>query len=84
MVERRTRGFWVRVGGRKMFNSYLAYASLTVMALVLKASFGEYAMGILAALGISSASVAYEDRGKQPVRASGSDAAVAAAEEAEK
>ncbi len=65
MTERRQRGFWVRVGGRKMFNSYLAYASLTVMAMVLHASFGEYAIGVLAALGISTASVAYEDKSKR-------------------
>jgi hypothetical protein len=62
MADRRRRTFWARVGGRKMANGYLAYLTLTVMAFALHASFGEYAIGILAALGITSASVAYEDR----------------------
>ena len=64
MRERRQRSFWTKVGGRKLFNAYLAYVTLTVMAFVLDASFGEYAMGILAALGITSGLVAYEDKSK--------------------
>lgn len=47
-----------------MANGYLAYLTLTVMAFVLHASFGEYAIGILAALGITSTSIAYEDRAR--------------------
>ena len=57
----KVRTFWAAVGGRKTFHGYLAYLTLTVMAFALDASFGEYAMGILAALGITSGLVAYED-----------------------
>jgi hypothetical protein len=56
------RSFWSKVGGRKGFHGYLAYLTLTVMAFALDASFGEYAIGILAALGITSSAIAYEDR----------------------
>lgn len=62
MVERRRNSFWSKVGGRKLFNGYLAYVTLTVMAFFLDASFTEYAIGILAALGITSGLVAYEDK----------------------
>lgn len=53
--------FWKAVGGRKVFNAYLAYLTLTAMAFALDATFGEYAMGMLAALGITQGFVAYED-----------------------
>ncbi len=53
--------FWRAVGGRKGFHGYLAYLTLSVMAFPLHASFGEYAMGMLAALGITSGAIAYED-----------------------
>ena len=61
----RVRTFWAAMGGRKTFQGYLAYLTLTVMAFALDASFGEYAIGILAALGITSGFVAYEDRGRK-------------------
>lgn len=54
--------FWKAMGGRKAFQGYLAYLTLTLMAFALNASFGEYAVGILAALGITSGLVAYEDK----------------------
>ena len=47
-----------------MANGYLAFITLTAMAFALDASFGEYAIGVLAALGITSATVAYEDKAK--------------------
>ena len=58
----KTERFWRAVGGRKQFHGYLAYVTLTAMAFFLNATFGEYAMGILAALGITSGVIAYEDR----------------------
>lgn len=59
--------FWKGVGGRKVWNGYLAYLTLTAMAFFLDATFGEYAIGVLAALGITQGSVAYEDsRAKAP------------------
>lgn len=61
-MDRRRRSFFGAVGGRKAFQGYLAYVTLTVMAFALDASFGEYAIGILAALGITSTSIAYEDK----------------------
>lgn len=54
--------FWRVMGGRKMFNGYLAYATLTAMALYLKPTFGEFALGILGALGITGGLVAFEDK----------------------
>jgi len=63
-MDRRSGNFWTKVGGRKMANGYLAYITLTAMAFALDATFGEYAIGILAALGITSATVAYEDKAK--------------------
>lgn len=52
------------LGGRKAIHGYVAYLTLTVMAFPLHASFGEYAIGILAALGITSSTIAYEDRSR--------------------
>lgn len=69
MRERRRNNFWTKVGGRKMANGYLAYITLTIMAFALDATFGEYAIGILAALGITSATVAYEDKAKAEAEA---------------
>lgn len=50
-----------KVGGRKAFNGYVATALLTVMALVLRAGYTEYAGAILLALGITSGLIAFED-----------------------
>jgi len=48
-------------GGRKMFAQYLAVALMTGMAMWMRPSFWEYALGICAALGIAVGGVALED-----------------------
>ena len=55
------RRYYEWAGGRKLGVGYLAAVLLTVMALVLDASYTEYAGGILIALGITSGAIAYED-----------------------
>jgi hypothetical protein len=54
--------FFNIIGGRKQFNGYIATLLLTVMAPFLKASFPEYSLGILGALGLTSSLIAFEDR----------------------
>lgn len=54
--------FWKLLGGRKTAVGLLAFISLTAMAIPLGAGFMEYAGAVLFALGITSGSVAYEDR----------------------
>lgn len=53
--------FWRRVGGRKTFNGWLAFAALTVMAFPLQASFAAYSAAVLVALGITNGLTATED-----------------------
>lgn len=53
--------FYEWAGGRKVAVGYVAAALLTIMALVLRASYAEYAGAILLALGITSGTIAYED-----------------------
>ncbi|HEY9851059.1 MAG TPA: hypothetical protein V6D28_16440 [Leptolyngbyaceae cyanobacterium] len=56
--------FFHCLGGRKQFNGYVATLLLTVMCPLLKASFTEYSLGILGALGLTSGLIALEDRDK--------------------
>ena len=62
MEERQKNQFFYLVGGRKQFNGYIAAILLTAMAPFLKASFPEYSLGILGALGLTSGLIALEDR----------------------
>lgn len=55
------RRYYEWAGGRKMGAGYIAALLLTAMAIVLGASYAEYAGGILLALGITSGTIAYED-----------------------
>ena len=52
---------FAKVGGRKAAFGLLAAILLTAMAFPLDATFSEYMMGILGALGLTSAAVAWED-----------------------
>ncbi|HEU4456409.1 MAG TPA: hypothetical protein VFR81_25300 [Longimicrobium sp.] len=56
-------------GGRKMFAQYLAVALLTGMALWMRPSFWEYALGVCAALGIAVGGVALEDSSRHAAAA---------------
>lgn len=55
------RRYYEWAGGRKVGIGYVAAVLLTIMALILDASYTEYAGGILIALGITSGTIAYED-----------------------
>lgn len=48
-------------GGRKTTLGLYASALMTAMAFPLKATFGEYALAICGALGLTSAAIAWED-----------------------
>lgn len=54
--------FFNTIGGRKQFNGYIATALLTIMAPFLGASFPEYSLGVLGALGLTSSLIAFEDK----------------------
>jgi len=51
-------------GGRKYLNGYITAALLTLMALVLKASFEQYALFLCLAMGVTTGTAAWEDRAK--------------------
>jgi hypothetical protein len=53
--------FYDWAGGRKIAIGYVAALLLTAMAFLLKATYAEYAGGLLLALGITSGTIAYED-----------------------
>jgi hypothetical protein len=57
-INQRNR-FFSAIGGRKQFNGYIATALLTIMAPFLGASFPEYSLGVLGALGLTSSLIAF-------------------------
>jgi len=52
---------YAKLGGRKAAFGVFAAVLLTIMAFPLSAGFGEYSLSLLGALGLTQASVAYED-----------------------
>jgi hypothetical protein len=62
MEKHKRTEFFHRMGGRKQFNGYVATLLLTAMAPILQASFSEYSLGLLGALGLTSGLIALEDR----------------------
>ncbi len=62
MQQSKQTKFFQLVGGRKQFNGYIATLLLTIMAPFLQASFSEYSLGLLGALGLTSGLIAWEDR----------------------
>ena len=61
---RQVKTIYGAVGGRKAAFGLLAAALLTSMAFPLDASFGEYSLSLLGALGLTQGFVAYEDTQK--------------------
>ena len=66
MIDPAVPRFWIWMGGRKQFGSYLAFIALTAMAFPLHATFVEYSVAMLAALGVTSGLVALEDKMRVP------------------
>lgn len=62
-------GMLARMGGRKQTNGYIAAVLLTGMAWPLQATYAQYTIALLTALGFHTAAVAWEDHKKRTTEA---------------